>query len=374
MSRINIPIFVFENLQNMKYHILLLSILYFSTVQLFAQPKITLDKGVYDFETILWKNPVTATFVVKNTGNKPLVISNVTSSCGCTVVDWEKRPIMPGKKGVVSSVFDAKTLGRFRKSIGIYSNASNMPQYVQIKGTVTSDAKNFFMTHPYKIGDVRLDKNEILFDDANKGDKPFVDLLLANMSEKPYYPVLMHLPPYMSAKAIPERINSNQTGKIRITVDTNKLPGFGLTTASVYLAKFLGDKVGSDNEIPISIIMLPNFNKATDEVKNNPPIIKLSQNSWNVDELKQHKKKSIYVVVSNQGKSNLEIKDLQVFNSALGVELKKKVIAPGSSTKLKITIYSDYLKKTKGMPRLLIISNDPNKPKIIFNVNAIITK
>ena len=46
----------------------------------------------------------------------------------------------------------------------------------------------------------------------------------------------MHLPPYLSAVATPEKLGRGRTGKIKITLDTDKLPKLGLTTASVYLS------------------------------------------------------------------------------------------------------------------------------------------
>lgn len=49
-----------------------------------------------------------------------------------------------------------------------------------------------------------MNKEEIEFEDANKGDKPTMELLVANTSDRLYTPVLMHLPPYLSAVAIPE--------------------------------------------------------------------------------------------------------------------------------------------------------------------------
>ena len=73
-----------------------------SGLSVFAQPKASFDKTMHEFGTILWKNPVTATFKITNKGDKPLVISNVTTSCGCTVTDWTKSPILPGKTGEVS--------------------------------------------------------------------------------------------------------------------------------------------------------------------------------------------------------------------------------------------------------------------------------
>ena len=149
-----------------------------------AQAQISFDKKVHEFGVVLWKNPVTATFEVTNNGDKPLVISNVTTSCGCTVADWTKTPIAPGASGVVKSTFDAKALGRFQKSVGIYSNASERPIYLSIRGEVTADPKNYTMTHPFEIGPIRLDKENLEFDDAHKGDKLEMELLLANTSDK----------------------------------------------------------------------------------------------------------------------------------------------------------------------------------------------
>lgn len=335
-----------------------------------AQAKITFDKKVHDFGVVIWKTPVTATFKITNEGDKPLVISNVTTSCGCTVADWTKTPIAPGASGEVSSTFDSKALGRFQKSIGIYCNASTRPIYLSIRGEVTADPKNYTVTHPYQIGDLRIDKESIEFDDANKGDKLEMELLIANTSDQVYTPVLMHLPPYLTTVATPEKIGKGRNGKIKITLDTDKLPKFGLTTTTVYLSRFLGDKVGEDNAIPVSAVLLPDFSRMSQQQRLNPPVVELSATEIDMLPLGEHEKKTQTIVVTNTGKNVLEITDLQVFNSALGVHLKKRILKPGASTKMKITAFGKNLKRVKGTPRVLMITNDPNRPKIIIKVNV----
>ena len=335
-----------------------------------AQPKATFDKKVHEFGVVLWKHPATATFTIKNDGDKPLVISNVTTSCGCTVADWTKTPIAPGATGTVSSTFDAKALGHFYKDIGVYCNAADRPIYLMIQGEVSADPKNYTLTHPFEIGAIRLNKDAIEFDDANKGDKPTMEILVANTTNEVYAPVLMHLPPYMEAVAVPERIGKKGTGKIKVTLDTDKLPKFGLTTATVYLSRFPGDKVGEENAIPVSAVLLPDFSHISQQQRLNPPAVELSTEELTLPPLAENEKKSQKIVVKNVGKSDLEITDLQVFNSALGVQLKRRVLKPGASTKMKITAYGKYLKKVKGTPRVLMITNDPNCPKIIVKVNV----
>ena len=354
----------------MKRIILIINLLVIFCMSGWAQAQITFDKKVHDFGAVLWKNPVTATFTITNSGDKPLVISNVTTSCGCTVANWTKTPIAPGASGVVSSTFDSKALGRFQKSIGIYSNASERPIYLAIRGEVTADPKNYTVTHPYEIGLIRLDKESLEFDDAHKGDKLEMDLLVANTTEAVYTPVLMHLPPYLSAVAIPEKIARGRSGKIRVTLDTEKLPKFGLTTATVYLSRFMGDKVGEENAIPVSAVLLPDFSRLSQQELQNPPVIELSSTELTFPALGEREKKAQTVIIKNTGKRNLEITDLQVFNSALGVHLKKHVLKPGASTKLKITAFGKNLKRVKGTPRVLMITNDTNCPKVIIKVNV----
>ena len=336
----------------------------------YAQPKASFDKNVCELGVVLWKHPATATFKVKNEGNRPLVISNVTTSCGCTVADWTKTPIAPGATGEVTSTFDAKALGHFNKSIGVYCNASARPIYLTLRGEVSADPKNYTLTHPYEIGAIRLNKDVVEFDDANKGDKPTVEILVANTSDEVYTPVLMHLPPYLEAVATPERIGKKAIGKIKVTLDTDKLPKFGLTSATVYLSRFPGDKVGAENAIPVSAILLPDFSNMTQQQRLNPPVVELSSKEITLPPLAEKEKKTQTVLVKNVGKSNLEITDLQVFNPALGVQLKTRVLKPGASTKMKITAYGKYLKHIKGTPRVLMITNDPSCPKVIVKVNV----
>lgn len=340
-----------------------------AVVYVHAQPKVEFDKLVHDCGAVLWKNPTTAVFKVTNTGNKPLVISNVTTSCGCTDAEWTQSPIAPGASGTVSATFDAMALGRFQKSVGVYCNADYRPIYLTLRGQVTSDPKKTIQL-PYRIGDIKLDKDAIEFDDVNKGDHPYVELMVANLSGRPYPPVLMHLPPYLNAEVSPDTLAHEGYGKIRVTLDTGKLPKFGVTKATVYLSRFPGDKVSEANAIPVSVVLLPDFSGLTSAQLQNPPVIDLSTTQLDFGALAANEKKSHTVVVRNAGKRDLEITDLQVLDASLDVHLKKRVLKPGASTKLKITAHGKQLGSVKRHPRVMIITNDPEHPKQIVNVSV----
>lgn len=343
--------------------------LFLALVGMQAQPRAEFDKKIHDFGAVLWKNPVTATFQIKNNGNKPLVISNVTTSCGCTDAQWTQTPIAPGATGTVTSTFDAMALGHFQKSVGVYCNAESYPIYLTLRGKVTTNPKEVFQL-PYRIGDIKLDKDAIEFDDVNKGDRPYVELMVANVSGQPYPPVLMHLPPYLSTEVTQDTLAHEDYGKIKIMLDTDKLPKFGVTQATVYLSRFPGDKVSNENAIPVSVVLLPDFSTLSSSQRQNPPKTSLSTNRLDLGNLAVHEKKSQTIEISNTGHRNLEITDLQVLDGPLEVRLKKRVLSPGSSTKLKITAHGKQLKGHKRSPRVMIITNDPNKPKQIVNVSV----
>ena len=99
------------------------------------------DKGqvVYDYGEVVHNGDGTSVFRFKNTGNEPLVLSKVRSSCGCTVPAWPRKPIMPGEEETIEVDYDTRRMGRIYKSISIYSNAKNSPIIARIKGQVVKE-------------------------------------------------------------------------------------------------------------------------------------------------------------------------------------------------------------------------------------------
>ena len=80
---------------------------------------------------------VSHTFLIKNIGTSPLVLTRVIASCGCTTPEWTKEPIAPGKTGDVKITYNPKNRpGTFAKSISVYSNGKRGSFILTIKGKV----------------------------------------------------------------------------------------------------------------------------------------------------------------------------------------------------------------------------------------------
>ena len=107
------------------------------TPEIFAKFKWELT--THDFGKIPKGTPVTAEFTFTNEGSTPLIISNVKSSCGCTVADYTKEAVEPGKTGIVKAKYNAASVGAFTKSIRVTANVEGGTETLYIKGEVTQE-------------------------------------------------------------------------------------------------------------------------------------------------------------------------------------------------------------------------------------------
>ena len=89
------------------------------------EPFIVLTTTSFNADTVLINTPLTFDVYYKNTGEEPLIISKVRTSCSCTVASFSKIPLLQGEADKVVLKLDTEKPGTFIKSVAIYSNASN---------------------------------------------------------------------------------------------------------------------------------------------------------------------------------------------------------------------------------------------------------
>lgn len=115
-------------------------ILILFSVSLYAQqifPQIEFDSTIIDYGTIENGSDGERVFSFTNTGNADLIITNVKSSCGCTIPKKPEDPIAPGESSEIVVRYDTNRVGPFRKTITVSTNQENDPIIaLKIKGTV----------------------------------------------------------------------------------------------------------------------------------------------------------------------------------------------------------------------------------------------
>ncbi|SDR95968.1 Protein of unknown function [Formosa sp. Hel1_31_208] len=110
----------------------------------FAQEKVAkieFKSEVVDYGTIEKGANGVRVFEFTNTGNAPLIITNVKSTCGCTVPKKPEGPIMPGETGEIEVKYDTNRVNPIRKTITVTSNADRPTVALKIKGLVIDPSK-----------------------------------------------------------------------------------------------------------------------------------------------------------------------------------------------------------------------------------------
>ena len=300
----------------------------FSVPQLLAQ-HVSVKNDMIDVGQIKFQNAASADFEIKNVSNKAIYIRELLTSCGCVVGDYPQEIIRRDSSFVVRLTYDAMQLGHFEKYASIYFNDDTEPTILTLKGVVVEEIVNFEGNYPYKLGELFVDKVNIEFDDVSRGERPFAEIHVKNPTSNTVQPVVMHLPNFLTADMSPP-----------------------------------------DKEITVSAILLPDFNDLTDLQRLNGPRMKLSTESLDLGSFNGKKKAKGDLFITNVGRSRLTISALQMYTVGLQVSMDKTSVEPGETLRLRVTASAKDLKYARSKPRILMITNDPEKPKVTIDVNV----
>lgn len=100
-------------------------------------PDIKFEEETHDFGRITQGEKVSCSFKFKNTGNTSLIISSASGSCGCTVPEFPKKPILPGEEEKINVIFSSEgKSGIVEKSISIVTNCEPSTKIIYIKADI----------------------------------------------------------------------------------------------------------------------------------------------------------------------------------------------------------------------------------------------
>jgi hypothetical protein len=115
-------------------------------------PVLEFDKSEHDFGELEPRTNVETVFAYKNTGDAPLVITNISSSCGCTVPkDWSREPLASGGSGEFTVKFNGTGSGNVSKTVTVTANTEKGRETVKIKAFVKPDPNAPKKAAPKKV-------------------------------------------------------------------------------------------------------------------------------------------------------------------------------------------------------------------------------
>lgn len=334
-----------------------------------TRAEVLLSVSEVNMGQIEWHASLQMTFSLHNNSDTIATIDRVVTSTSRMQAETSETSIAAGGTVQLAITMNGDLLGHFRKAVHIYANGSPNPIELIVRGNVVSELTYEYQgEYTYQIGHVSLSTDNIEFDDATLGDRPQQVLHIRNNSSEPYTPQLMHLPDYLTAEAQPTQLQPGREGQIIVTLNTNAVEGYGLKQTSAYLSRFGGDKVGKDNEIGVSVVVLPPFDTTSVIQTALAPHAQLSATEMVLPKFNGKSKVKGTLTITNTGRSSLEITSLQVFHPAINVSIGKMKIAPGETQKIKLSLLADYMSLARSRLRVLMTTNDPQNPKVLLNI------
>ena len=341
--------------------------------------RIASDELVYNFGTIGEADGYAShVFVVKNTGDAPLVITRVTASCGCTRPEWTKAPIEPGKSGEVKVTYNPKGRpGPFYKTVSIFSNGKRGSYSLAIKGSVTPKPVLPVITYPYAFGDLKLSAKNVLFSSVRHGESVGEKIHVKNEGKTAVTLAVGKLPRYLTAHANPETIRPGEEGEIGLLMNTQevKRKGHAVTQLRLHI-RFEGEKERT-GEIRVAANVIDNFGKRSASEKERAPRAELSGTLLEFGKLPN--KRSIVPLVggkvsgtfeiTNAGKQPLVIYSVTCDDERVDLSGGKRELKPGATTLYKVSLRPKEI-KTKLEALITVVCDDPSGPIRFIKVTA----
>jgi len=354
----------------MKLHFSIL--LLFAAFSLSAQPKITFDKTQHDFGKVNEGDGAASyDFTFKNTGTAPLIIQNVSTTCGCTTPEWTKQPIRPGETGFIKVSYDVKGRpGAIDKTITVHSNGSQAPVNLRIVGEVKPVDRHPTEAYRYPVGAIRLDDMHVAFNRMYAHEKSGLVVTAYNPGPDAVKISFINLPAHIQTEVRPATIKQGEKAQIRVVYDAARKNDWGFVADQISM--ILNDNKAKDYKLTVTANIEEDFSKWTVSQLQNAPAISVDKQVIEGGKIKKGEKKTFQVKLTNTGKSKLLIRKIESGSILIKVDAPKEINA-GASASMTITFDSTNQSGDQNKS-ITMITNDPKNAQIIFRLKADVTE
>lgn len=364
---------------------------------------VQLDKTVHDFGDILVSDgPVTATFTVKNVGDKALLIYNVVSSCGCTNVEWTRKPIAPGETGTIKATFKNDERGGypFDKSLTAYFSGLKQPVVLRLRGVTHDKQLSLGELYPIRFGNLAFKKVDIKGGNLSQEQQKSGTALVANLGSKPLTVSFYDVSEGLSVKVTPNPVPAQSTAKLNYTVTADRNhwgKNYYYATPLVDGRQYKAVVSKSAEKEPVAagaeaIVADPNpelgagksrigiftytkenFSSLTDKERNDGPNPMADESTFSFGKVKAGTNVDCKFTFTNKGKSPFRIYKVDSESSHVKAQAFADVPA-GCKGDLKVTF------DTKGFPAgeclivLTLTTNSPLRPIINLYLTGWVSK
>lgn len=336
-----------------------------------AHAQIVFEPSVHDFGTISEiDGSVSHTFTGINRGDKPVVIIEVITSCGCTVPQFSKQPIRPGEKTSIKITYNPENRpGVFSKDLGVYSSEKIKIATLTVKGAVTPRPKSIEEIYPIEVGGgIRISSSTCAFSYIRAGQHVQSAIGYINTSDSAQHISLQSREESgLLQMHYAQTIAPGEEGEINFSyLNPEDDTRYGT------ISDLLDIMVGGRTTGTIIAVYGTGIDRPTN-TGSQAPKAQLSENIIKFGTVKHGSPVRQHTFsIKNEGRSELIIRAVET-NGKISASLTSgERIAPGSSCETVVTLNAreqDYGVMTDVV---IITTNDPARPVRRIRVTAII--
>lgn len=329
------------------------------------------DKEVHHFDTIPEEGGLATTvFTVYNDGDAVLRLSEVKAACGCTSEEWTRIPIAPGDSGFIRVHYDPSNRpGYFKKPVSVKSNdPSRIHTLLLIEGYVRPRPKTIEELFPFKQGGLRFREEQLTFGYASTDSLLTDTFMFINTSDKMIMSTKLpakYRKKWYRTEMVPANVPPGEVGKVVINYDPGQRKEWGLLFDKVYFAT--NDTEEEFKELRVSLNIQFDFSKLSKEELDAAPILKVEPMQHRFGSVKSGSIVKASFVLSNQGKTDLDILRISQSCKCISWKLQKETLKAGEIQILEVEMNTRELKGPQHKT-ITIVSNSPQNHQVIISL------
>lgn len=328
-----------------------------------AAPRVQWINPDYDFGAIAEADGVASgEFRFVNTGDEPVTVTGVHTSCGCTTAKMPREAVNPGDTAVIAVQYDPTGRpGKFEKKVTV-KFADGIPRAsLRVHGVVIGTTRTLQTRYPVDAGVMRLHSSVIPFGDVKKSGAKSDFLEVYNASRDTIVPVWSGMPEYLSVAPEDNKIAPGQQAVYNLMFSGYRSPLYGLVTDSVFIASGPG---ATPVKVDIVGIVNEDFSRLSPADRANAPVIDVSTDRLDFGSFDPAQPLSREFTITNKGKNTLLLRRVYTADNGITLTVDKEKIKKGKQARVTVTVTPEALGDGILNGRVSIISNDPEHPVI----------
>ena len=344
-------------------------------------PVFAATETMHDFGTIGESDGyVSHPFKFTNTGSAPLVITNVSVTCGCTQPDWTQTPVEPGQEGVINITYNPKGHnGPFTKPVIINTNENDgyKSYRLDISGVVVDKPSDPKVDFQDQFGGMGIETRNLVFQTFTPAKMNRLTSYIKNFNDEAVYFALENVPDYMTVQT-PDSLKADWPSEIALTIDgvkTAKKRGRITDRFTLNVKNKDGEVLGSE-EISVTVNYVDDFSRLSPIQSVSAPALDIKSTLLDFGQVKKGAlglggTTNKPIILTNTGKSDLIIHSITGEDERVHLpDLNGKTIKAGESLTVNATIKSKEFISENLDTEIYVVCNDPKGPVRRIKVTA----